>query len=70
MFGGKVILSRRREGWRERGERRSLLLSGERAVDGLDEDTGDLVGVGVGGRSAILKVALAFLGTLAGNADG
>lgn len=35
----------------------------------LDNDTSNLVGVGVGGRSAVLEVTLAILGALAGNTD-
>jgi hypothetical protein len=36
----------------------------------LNDDTGDLVRVGIGGGTAVLKVALAILGDLAGNTDG
>lgn len=36
----------------------------------LDDDTGDLVRVGVRGRATVLEVALAVLGDLAGDTDG
>lgn len=45
---------------------RNLLHS---TVDGLHNDTGDLVRVGVGGGTTILEVTVALGGALAGNAD-
>ena len=35
----------------------------------LDDDTSDLVGIGVGGRSSVLEVAFALLCTLSGHSD-
>lgn len=45
-----------------------ILLNG--TEDGLHEDAGDLVGVGIGGGTAVLEVAVALGGTLAGDTDG
>lgn len=47
---------------------REVLLNS--TEDGLHEDTGDLVGVGVGGGTTVLEVAVALGGALAGNPDG
>lgn len=41
-----------------------------RAEDGLHDDAGDLVGVGVGGGPPVLEVTALFYGTLARDTDG
>jgi hypothetical protein len=42
----------------------------EATTQSLDDDTGDLVRISVGGGATVLEVTLAILGALAGNTDG